>query len=120
MAGGAMKDARRRARDVVDKFLPVYHRETKELIGYLTDVTVDGGMLETGEPLGEEFFPLRIELTDEINGSRHIDIDARCVWTRKDRNAVFHNSGFEFQDITTEARARIAELAERYRLNISK
>lgn len=115
-----MKDARRRPRDVVDKFLPVHHRETEELIGYLTDVTVDGGMLETVDPVGEEFFPLRIELADEINGSRHIDVDARCVWTRKDRNAIFHNSGFEFQDISPEARSRIAELAERYRLNISK
>lgn len=115
-----MKDARRRPRDVVDKFLPVHHRETKELIGYLTDVTVDGGMLETTDPLGEEFFPLRIELTEEIGGSRHIDVDARCVWTRKDRNAVFHNSGFEFQNISAETRTRIAELAERYRLNMSK
>lgn len=115
-----MKDARRRPRDVVDKFLPVYHRETEELIGYLTDVTVDGGMLETTKPLEEELFPLRIELVEEIRGNHHINIDARCVWTRKDRNAVFHNSGFEFQNISTEARACIAELAERYRLNVSE
>lgn len=116
-----MKDARRRPRDVVDKFLPVHQRETDELIGYLTDVTVDGGMLETTDPLGEgNFFPLRIELSDEISGSNHIDVDARCVWTRKDRNAVFHHSGFEFQDITPDARSRIAELAERYRLSMSR
>ncbi|MDN5871133.1 MAG: PilZ domain-containing protein [Nitrococcus sp.] len=115
-----MKDARRRPRDVVDKFLPVFHRETEELIGYLTDVTIDGGMLETTDPSEEKFFPLRIELAEEISGSRYIDVDARSVWTRKDRNAVFHNSGFEFQNISPEARTRIAELAERYRLSISR
>lgn len=115
-----MKDARKRPRDVVDKFLPVHHRETGELIGYLTDVTVDGGMLETADPLEEELFPLRIQLTEELRGNRYIDVDARCVWTRKDHNAVFHNSGFEFQTLSSEACSCIAELAERYRLILSR
>jgi hypothetical protein len=116
-----MKDARRRPRDVVDQFLPVLHRETGALVGYLTDVNVDGGMLESDGPLPEgEMLPLRIELAEDIGGSRTIDIEGRCVWSRKARNAVFHHSGFEFGEMATDIRKRIAELAERYRLSLSR
>lgn len=116
-----MKDARRRTRDVVDQFLPVTHRDTGELVGYLTDVNVDGGMLESESALPEgTTFPLRIKLSEDIAGSRHIDVDARCIWTRKDRNAVFHYAGFEFRDVSATERQRIMELAERYRLQLSQ
>lgn len=116
-----MKDARRRPRDVVDQFMPVMHRETGDLIGYLTDVNVDGGMLESEDALPEgTLLPLRIELAEEIGGSNTIDVDGRCVWTRKARNAVFHHSGFQFDGPDPDARSRIAELAERYRLILSR
>lgn len=112
-----MKDFRRRPRDVLDQYLPVVDRDTDELVGYLTDVTVDGGMLQSEEPIEENrTFRLRMELDEEIQGSNHIDVDALSKWCRKERNAVFHNSGFEFRDVSEENRARIAELAERYRL----
>lgn len=115
-----MKDARRRAREVVDQFLPVMNRDTGELIGYLTDVTIEGGMIESGEALPEgAVFPLRIELDEPVNGNQVIDLEGRCVWNRKDRNAVFHYVGFEFTSVSTEARERIHELAERYRLTLS-
>lgn len=115
-----MKDARRRTREVVDQFLPVVHRDTGDLIGYLTDVTVEGGMLESEDALAEgTVFPLRIELDEAIGGSRTIDLDARCVWVRKDRNAVFHYAGFQFMEAPAELRERIRELADRYRLNLS-
>ncbi|MGD8710850.1 MAG: PilZ domain-containing protein [Ectothiorhodospiraceae bacterium] len=116
-----MKDARRRPRDVVDQFLPVIHRKTGELIGYLTDVTVDGGMVESEEPPAEgALYPLRMELAESIAGENTIDVDARCVWIRKDRNAIFHYCGFEFHDADPDTREKISELAERYRLTVSR
>lgn len=116
-----MKDARRRPRDVVDQFLPVMHRDTGELVGYLTDVNVDGGMLESEIVRDDgERLPLLIELSEPIADKRHIEVDARCVWSRKARNAVFHHMGFQFENVDIEERRRIAELAERYRLNLSR
>lgn len=112
-----MKDFRRRPRDVVDQYLPVVDRDTEELVGYLTDVTVDGGMLQSEEPIEENrTYNLRMELDEQIQGSNHIDVEAQSKWCRKERNAVFHNSGFEFSDVSEDDRSRIAELAERYRL----
>lgn len=112
-----MKDARRRPRDVVDQYLPVSNRETGELVGYLTDVNVDGGMLQSEHPIEEGLsVPLRMELDRQIKGSRYIDVDAQSKWCRKDRNAVFHRIGFQFVDPSPEVREQIAELAERYRL----
>lgn len=116
-----MKDARRHTRNVVDQFFPVMNRDNQELIGYLTDVTVNGGMLESESALPEgEIYPFRIELSEDIGGGRFIDLDARCKWTRKDRNAVFHYSGFEFLELSPGERERIVELAERYRLTMSR
>lgn len=116
-----MKDARRRAREVVDKFFPVHHRDSGELIGYLTDVTTEGGMIQSNEPQTEgSLLPLRIELEEPIEGTRQIDLEGRCVWTRKDRNAVFHYTGFQFTNVSESQRERIRELAERYRLTISE
>ena len=116
-----MKDARRRPRDVVDKFLPVTNRDTGDLIGYLTDVTVDGGMLESEQPLPEGgLMSLRVELSEPIEGSNNVDVQGRCVWNRKDRNAVFHNVGIQFHEISDDTRRRIAQLAERYRLQTSR
>lgn len=112
-----MKDFRRRPRDVVDQYLPVVDRDTDELVGYLTDVTVDGGMLQSEEPIEENRpFNLRMQLDEQIQGSNHIDVQAQSKWCRKERNAVFHNTGFEFREVSDENRSRIAELAERYRL----
>lgn len=112
-----MKDFRRRPRDVVDQYLPVVDRDTDELVGYLTDVTVDGGMLQSEEPIEENrTFNLRMQLDEQIQGSNHIDVEAESKWCRKERNAVFHNSGFEFREVSDDNQARIAELAERYRL----
>lgn len=116
-----MKDARRRPRDVVDQFMPVHNRETGVLVGYLTDVTVDGGMLESETAFDSgEFIPLRIELSEELGGSHQIDVDARCRWARKDRNAVFFNVGFQFEDVSPEIRVRLDELADRYRLKTGR
>ncbi|WP_435104890.1 PilZ domain-containing protein [Arhodomonas sp. AD133] len=112
-----MRDARRRPRDVVDQFFPVYHEETGELLGYLTDINVDGGMLEAREPLEESaIYPMRIKLQEPVEGNDELTLQARCVWNRKDRNAVFHRVGFEFVDLSPATRTLLQEFAARYRL----
>lgn len=115
-----MKDARRRHREVVDHYMPVIDRDSGNLIGYLTDITVDGGMIQTDAPLEEgQQLSLRIESAEPIEGDAYIDVDGRCVWSRKGRNAVFHHAGLEFLQVDEALRDRIAELAERYRLAVS-
>jgi c-di-GMP-binding flagellar brake protein YcgR len=112
-----MKDARRRSRHVVDRFLPVYERGSDELIGYLTDVNVAGGMIESRAALDEESrLGLRIDLGEPIEGANTIDLEARCVWARKPRNNFFYCTGFEFSDVGPEQQRRLEVLAERYRM----
>ena len=115
-----MKDARRRHREVVDHYMPVVDRSSGALLGYLTDVTVDGGMIQTETPIEEgQAISIRIEAAEPIEGDRNIDVEARCVWTRKGRNAVFHHAGLQFTEVPAQQRERISELAERYRLAVS-
>ena len=113
-----MRDARRRPRDVVDQFLPVRQRETGELVGYLTDVSVDGGMIEARAPLEEgNLYHLHVELEDSTLEHNKVDFDARCVWVRKERNAVFYRVGIELVATDTETRERLQAIAEEYRLS---
>ncbi|WP_018719371.1 PilZ domain-containing protein [Arhodomonas aquaeolei] len=113
-----MRDARRRPRDVVGQFFPIHHRETGELVGYLTDVSVDGGMLEAHEPLDSgEVYPLELALETPVEGTDRIAFDARCVWTRKERNAVFHRVGFELVSDDDTVRQQLRAVAEHFRLD---
>jgi c-di-GMP-binding flagellar brake protein YcgR len=112
-----MKDARRHSRHVVDRFLPVYERSNERLVGYLTDVNVGGGMIESRDPVSEESnLTLRIELGEPIDGAESIRVDARCVWARKPRNNFFHCIGLEFSELDAEQQRQLETLAERYRL----
>ena len=112
-----MKDARRHARYVVDRFLPVYEQSSERLVGYLTDVNIGGGMIESRDVVSENSeLALRIELGEPIDGVESIYLDARCVWARQPRNNYFHCMGVEFNAITPEQQGQLETLAERYRL----
>ena len=112
-----MRDARRQPREVVDQFLPVRQRDSGDFVGYLTDVSADGGMIEARAPLDEgEAYPLRVELEQAVGGERRLDFDARCVWVRKERNAVFYRVGIELVDADADTRERLQSIAEEYRL----
>lgn len=112
-----MKDARRHSRHVVDRFLPVYEQSSERLLGYLTDVNVSGGMIESRDEIAEgSDLALHIELAEPIDGASGIDVTARSVWARKPRNNFFHCVGFEFQGLGAEQQRQLQALAERYRL----
>ncbi|WP_440997509.1 PilZ domain-containing protein [Arhodomonas sp. SL1] len=113
-----MRDARRHQRTVVDRFLPVHDGRTDELIGYLTDINIDGGMIETSMPLDVDgIYHLRIDLNDEpVEGARQVEFNARCIWVRKEKNAVFHHVGLELVDVPPHTRRLLQAIAEHYHL----
>jgi len=112
-----MKDARHVKREVVNRFLPISNRESGELIGYLTDLTDRGALVQSNERLPEAtVVPLLID-QHEINPEYPaLAVDARCVWNRETPNAVFCYSGLEFEAPSPATQDQLRSIRERFRL----
>lgn len=90
-------------------YLRIYDRKTEVLIGHLADITTDGIMLVSEEPIkAESVFNFKMTLPAEIEGSRDITFDAFSVWCKKDVNPDFYATGFKISNIE----ARDIELIE--------
>ncbi|KPJ95152.1 MAG: hypothetical protein AMJ55_04605 [Gammaproteobacteria bacterium SG8_15] len=76
-------------------YLRVVKAENNELLGHLVDVTTEGMMLisEQAIPLHCSF-NLRMEIPTDDDIPQMIALTAESLWTKKDVNPVFHDTGF--------------------------
>ncbi len=66
-------------------------------IGHLIDLNSDGMRLQSEEAMEKGvIFKLKIDLPKEIKGSDQLVVDARSLWSKKDENEEFYQTGFEF------------------------
>lgn len=109
-------EERRAQREIINRYLKVFDEESNRFIGYLVDITPNGAMLQSNEPIAPDTpYRLRVELPEQIEGSRHITVGARSVWDKKETNALFYHTGFQFEEAEAE-KARIERLMESYSL----
>ncbi|NLO79480.1 MAG: PilZ domain-containing protein [Xanthomonadaceae bacterium] len=112
-----MAVARREQREVINRYLRVFDRNTNQFIGYLVDITPLGAMLQSREQIEpERRMLLRVELPEELDPSRELVIEAASVWDKKEENALFHHTGFRFENVTPVAQGKIRRMIEMYRL----
>lgn len=106
--------------------LRVYDFGTGELIGHLFDVTSEGIRLISEQPIPiERHFHLRMDLPDpeqssesqadkslscEPLSSEPLLLDARSIWSKKDINPNFWDTGFQLLEVTDETKSRIEHL----------
>lgn len=110
-------EERRAQREVINRYLKVYDEQSNRFIGYLVDITPQGAMLQSNEPIEPDTsYDLRVELPEQIEGSRHISVSARSVWDKKETNALFYHTGFHFERAEAEDQERIKRLMETYSL----
>lgn len=77
--------------------------ETDQLFGYMVDITPEGLMLTSEEPVETKAnFTLRVDLPSEIEGSDHLNVSVQSIWSEKDDESGFFNTGFQFIDISLE------------------
>lgn len=81
-------------------YLRVYDTVTEGLIGHLVDITVDGMMIMSENPIKENIdFSLKMKLPDGFEATKEIRFKAVAIWTKKDINPDFYATGFKFTDI---------------------
>lgn len=112
-----MAEARREEREIINRYLRVFDRNSNQFVGYLVDITPHGAMLQSRDEVDlDRRMLLRVELPEELDPSRELVIEAASVWDKKEENALFHHTGFEFQDVSSVAENKIRRMIEMYRL----
>jgi hypothetical protein len=83
-------------------YLSVEDTDTGRLLGHLVDVTADGIMLMSLEPIPTgQLFRLRMTIPPGADGTRQtIEFQARSVRSGKDVNPDFFDTGFHLVDLT--------------------
>lgn len=96
-------------------YLRVFDRSTNEIIGHLVDITTEGLMLISEEPIevGKEYY-FRMVLPTEIDSSTQISFNGYSIWCKKDVNPDFYASGFEFELISSRDIDIIKQLVDQF------
>lgn len=95
------------------RYLRVTKAENNETLGHLVDVTTEGMMLisENSIPL-HQTFNLRMEIPTDDNIPQTIALTAESLWTKKDVNPAFHDTGFRLINPSKRAVNAITRLIE--------
>lgn len=91
-----VKERRKHTRLSPGKYLKVYNFSTSELIGELANLSSEGAMFITPEPIRESTsFRCRVPLSQPIMGHEELIFDAVCRWCRRNVGADRWESGYE-------------------------
>ncbi len=84
-------------------------------MGHLADITTDGLMLISEQPLEtEKLFRLRLEFPEKLYGKENFDFEARSLWCKTDLNPSFYDIGFAIQNLTPGVIQTIEQLIQVY------
>ena len=92
-------------------YLRVFDKKSNELLGYLVDITAEGMMLISEKPIEtSKHYELKMDLPSEIGDNKHLIFHADSLWSRKDVNPDFWDTGFKFLDLSAENQDLISNL----------
>jgi len=84
-------------------YLKVFEMNTNTLLGHLVDITSEGMMLISEQPIPTGVvYDLRLEFPKNIFGVEILDFSAHSLWTKPDTNPELHDTGFQLIDVPFE------------------
>ena len=96
-------------------YLRVHDKLNGELMGHLADISVDGMMIMSEKPFpAEKSFQCEMTLPEEVTGNRKMFFRARSLWSKKDVNPDFYDTGFKIEKIEEEDVALIKVLIDQF------
>jgi c-di-GMP-binding flagellar brake protein YcgR len=103
-----MENKRKYERRLARAYLGVFDSVKNQLLGMLVDISIDGlqivGETSCQAELNHE---LRIEMHEEICGSKALLCYAKCVWCKKRDDEELYITGFQFLSIGENTKKRI-------------
>ena len=96
-------------------YLRVFNQANNQILGHLVDITHEGAMLISESPISTgEHFQLRMMLPAEIFGREHMDFEAESLWSKRDLNPDFYDTGFRLNAVALKDTAVIARLIDEF------
>jgi hypothetical protein len=110
-----MQNRRKINRRYLLYFVRVYNASTRQQIGNLVDITPQGVMIVSLEPIpaGQDI-RLRLELTTDVAEEPFLEFPARSIWCHPDLEPTLHNTGFEILELTPEDTRIIQKIIETF------
>lgn len=108
-----MQGTQRHKRYQAKSFCRICDQGNAKSLGCLIDIS-EGGLKVMGEKpvFAGRIYRLSIVMPREINGSKTLELDAKCLWNKKCSNPNFYFSGFQFLEIDQETKERIVQFTK--------
>jgi c-di-GMP-binding flagellar brake protein YcgR len=112
-----MHNSRKRPRKNTPHVVNAIDVAAKHSLGRVVDITAEGMMLVTKEPLqiGERF-TLQLNLPVMVQYRSEVEVEAVVRWTAPDNNPEFKRAGFQFVDIENEDGLLLEEVMHKLNL----
>lgn len=103
-----MMDRRRLTRYEVEDYYPVVERGTDRTVGRLANLSIEGVMLITEEPVKKRVvLQLTLKLPRPVLGHTTVYFDAECRWSRKGKGVDWFESGYKLKNVPMEDQTTI-------------
>lgn len=110
-----MDKSRKYERMLLVYYLGVTNRATNQVMGHAVDISDDGLMMFSKEPIETGvIFQLQMYLPEELQADRHFEVTAVSKWCKKFENSEFYNTGFLFKDVSPEVAKTIKRLIDEF------
>ncbi|MBA1446054.1 MAG: PilZ domain-containing protein [Chromatiales bacterium] len=96
-------------------YLRVWETDYEQLLGHVVDISSEGLMLLSDQPIPKDKeFSLEIRLPGIEGKQQKIEFRAACRWSSNDINRSFYDSGFSFLNSAPEAIDIVQQLIKEY------
>ena len=111
-----MEERRKLPRKYLMAFSSVYIQNTGKLIGYLSDLTLEGLMVISKENLEvNEDLEIYLDLPEMILSKESaLKINARVIWIQPDIDPRLNNIGFQFLELSEKQIPIITQMIDVY------
>ena len=112
-----MEERRKLERRHIMFYSRIFDRKTGKLLGYLGNITTDGVMVISEEPLRcDQDYKLRLDLPEDLYQQPVLNLDAHSLWCQTDIDPNFFNTGFRLLGLEEMDRAIIEQILVDYRI----
>lgn len=95
-----MTERRKFKRRYLMYYSRVFNLKTGQVLGYLVDLTPEGIMILSEEPIEiGQIYRLRMDLPEGLTAKTSLDFAARSIWCKPDIDPNFYGTGFQISEL---------------------
>ncbi len=115
MTDNPPQDRRKTKRRFLMFYARIFDRRTGRQIGYIADLTPEGMMIvsENPIPVGETYL-LRMDLPEDLSARPSLDFQARSIWNKPDIDPDYIATGLQLLNVGEQDVAIIKKIVESY------